>query len=225
MTYTKNRIIALIVAFSLVFSIFSILSIDYSYATTKPSKVVGLKWKKTSANYGKLSWKKVKGSKKYEVFYGVKDEQGKFHWTLEKTVKKTSCSVGQNQLYSYYYKVRAINGKQKGKFSSKIKAKLPYSYYTNSKVIDYGKALWHDLYDKQYEVAGVLYVYAYDNIDDLEIDVYSYLEALYKLGWKVELKSEESNNVISYGLVNVNNNEGFGFAYNKSTCLLVVSTE
>lgn len=187
MVLVKKRLVPLLIAFALVFCGIAFLSTDFSYATTKaPAKVTGLKWKKTSSNYAKLSWKKANNAKKYEVYVGVIDEQGNYHWYKEHSVKKTSCSIGQDQLNTYYYKVRAVNGQKKGKFSSKIKVKIPVSKYTGYEVPDFGTLLWKDYSIKYFnDDATLLFRYQYDTPEAAYNDFMSYSDYMLSKGWKV----------------------------------------
>ncbi len=74
----------------------------------------------------KLTWKKVKRAKKYEVYRAKISAKGKAKYKKLATVKKTRYT--DESTYSgaqYKYKVRAVNGKVKGKFSAASK-KLGY---------------------------------------------------------------------------------------------------
>ncbi len=98
----------------------------------KPTKVKA-KLKNTELQkYGiyapdiKLTWKKVKRAKKYEVYRAKISAKGKAKYKKLATVKKTRYT--DESTYSgaqYKYKVRAVNGKVKGKFSAASK-KLGY---------------------------------------------------------------------------------------------------
>ncbi len=75
--------------------------------TTAPAKVKGLKVKSVSNSKVKLSWKKVKNAKGYQIF-SSKKKNGKYH--LVKTLKKASAltaTIKQNRGQTYY-KVRAF---------------------------------------------------------------------------------------------------------------------
>lgn len=74
----------------------------------------------------KLSWKKVKGAKKYEIYYAEKKSSKYGKYKLYGTSKKTTYLEGDDwesegwttSGYSYKFKVRAVNGKSKGAFSA-----------------------------------------------------------------------------------------------------------
>lgn len=71
-----------------------------------------------SAIYPTLSWNKVKGAKKYEIYRQeiTAKKTGKFKFCA--TTKKTKYEDYAESGSYYRYKVRAVNGKSKGAFSS-----------------------------------------------------------------------------------------------------------
>jgi len=60
-----------------------------------------------------LRWKKIAGAKKYEVWRSAKKNGAYKKYAVVKTNQLSKKTVG-----TYYYKVRAINGKTKSKFST-----------------------------------------------------------------------------------------------------------
>lgn len=63
----------------------------------------------------KLTWKKVKNAKKYQVQYSLKKN---FKKAIIKTTKKVSYTIKKlKKKKKYYFRVRAINGNEKGKWS------------------------------------------------------------------------------------------------------------
>lgn len=88
-------------------------------ASNKPAKVKMLKPAKTSISIT-LKWKKAKNAKKYQI-YQLKSKYKKI-----KTTKKRKFKVKNLTPKTVYkFKVRAINGKKKGKFSKVLKVKTP----------------------------------------------------------------------------------------------------
>ncbi len=86
-------------------------------------KVSGLKVTKKTDKAVALSWSKVNGATKYEV-YLYKD--GK--WTKNKTVTGTSCTVsGLKSHTAYKFKVRAVNSAVNGGFSGTVSERTKLS--------------------------------------------------------------------------------------------------
>lgn len=84
---------------------------------TKPSKVQDVKVLKNGYNSLKVTWKKVDGAAKYEVYRSTTGKSGSF--VLKKTTTGTSyTNTGITCGKTYYYKIRAVNSKGKGSFSS-----------------------------------------------------------------------------------------------------------
>lgn len=66
-----------------------------------------------------LSWKKVKNAKKYEIYRAKLNSNGKGKFKKLKAVKKNAYTDKTVKGGTYYkYKVRAVNGKKKSKFSA-----------------------------------------------------------------------------------------------------------
>lgn len=120
-----RRIAALLIA--LVFTMVTVLGSASvpTYAASKPAKVKGVKAVAQSTSSIKITWKKAKGAKKYQV-YRATSKNGKYK-KVKTTTKKSYTNKGLKSNKKYYYKVRAINGKKKGKFSAKKYAKTKKS--------------------------------------------------------------------------------------------------
>ena len=68
--------------------------------------------KKKSA---KISWKKVKDAKKYQIQYSLKKN---FKQATTKTSKKVAITIKKlKNKKTYYFRVRAVNGTNKGAWS------------------------------------------------------------------------------------------------------------
>ncbi len=113
---TKKNIVLLLLSFVLVFAAFVFINTDYSYAASKtPAKVTGLKIKKCDTTKVQLSWKKAKNAKKYKVY---RWHTGDDKFSCVKTTTSTSAKFKQTKGRYYIYKVRAVNGNTKGKYSA-----------------------------------------------------------------------------------------------------------
>ncbi|MBQ6440537.1 MAG: fibronectin type III domain-containing protein [Mogibacterium sp.] len=105
----------LVVIFTFV-TIISISSEPAYAAVRKPSKVTGVKATALSNYSIKITWKKTRNAKKYQV-YRAASKKGKYRKIA--TVTKTSVtSSNLKKGKRYYYKVRAVNGSRKGSFST-----------------------------------------------------------------------------------------------------------
>jgi len=91
---------------------------EVSYAASKkPSKVVITSVKSADYNAIKITWKKAKNAKKYQV-YRATSKNGSYKLiktTTARTYTNTKLTTGKK----YYYKVRGVNGTKKGSYSSK----------------------------------------------------------------------------------------------------------
>ena len=112
--YKKKAHLILLAVFSLMIMFF--MPQNTQAATVKrPSKVTGLTVKQISKNTAKLTWKKTKNAKRYQVYCSANGGS----YRKIKTTKKTTFT--HNKLKSgatYVYKVRGINQKKKGSDSS-----------------------------------------------------------------------------------------------------------
>ncbi len=111
---TVKRVFITLLAIVMCFGFMPMLN-GMSYAASKPAKVKRLKVSVKKYNNITVKWSKVKKAKKYEVF--VKIGKAK-KFKKYKTVKKTSLSFKGKYSTKYAFKVRAIKGKKKGKFSA-----------------------------------------------------------------------------------------------------------
>ena len=108
-------LLALLVAVS-----FCMPQLTFAAKAKKPSQVSGLKVTGTSYSTVSLKWKKAKHAKKY-VVYSATSKNGKYRKV--KKLKKTRYTVKHlttNQ--TYWFKVRAVNGKKKGSTSAAVSA-------------------------------------------------------------------------------------------------------
>ena len=89
-------------------------------ASKAPAKVTGVKVTKATNTAISLSWKKAARAKTYEVKYKA---SGTKKWKTSKTKarKITVKKLKENKKYSF--KLRAVNGKKKGKYSKTITQK------------------------------------------------------------------------------------------------------
>ncbi len=105
---------------------------EVSAASKTPAKVTITAAKSVDYNAVKITWKKAKNAKQYQV-YRATSKNGKY--TKVKTTKSaywtnTKLTTGKK----YYYKVRAVNGKKTGKFSAVKSAAPTLKKPTNLKV-------------------------------------------------------------------------------------------
>lgn len=138
----RTRLISIIMTIVMAISIFSILSLFsgdlYSDAATKaktPAKVTSLKIVKYSATKVKVTWKKAKNAKKYQIY---RKAEGEKKFKLYKTTTKRSYVASQTKGRWYDYKVRGVNGKKYGKFSAikgyRLKAS-PFISWSKSNIL------------------------------------------------------------------------------------------
>ena len=119
-----KKILSLVLSLTLVFSVFAFVGAEPSYAATKkPAKVTGLKVVKKSETSVKLTWKKAKRAKQYQIF---RKKEGEKEYKGFEPISARSCIfTGIQPGKKYSYKIRAINGKKFGKFSSVKSITLP----------------------------------------------------------------------------------------------------
>ena len=118
-----SKFMVLLLAFAVVFT-YSVMPMNQAYAASakKPAKVTIKTAKAASASSVKVTWKKAKNAKKYEVWYSTKAKKGFKKGASVKGAKKVTATVKKLKPgKKYYFKVRAVNGKKKGAFS-KVKA-------------------------------------------------------------------------------------------------------
>ena len=119
-TYRKTA--AVLLAFIMILSGIGSGAVERAFAAKakKPAKVKLVSAKRSGFKMT-LKWKKAKNAKKYQVY--VKAGQAK--WKLKKTLKKTTFSMNGAEGTEYSFKVRGVNGKKKGSFSSVKKISIP----------------------------------------------------------------------------------------------------
>ena len=114
----KKRILAGILVAAIAITMSLIILPDEVYAAAKkPSQVVLTSVKSTDYNAVKITWNKAKNAKKYQVWRAT-SKNGKYK-LIKTTTAKTFTNKKLTTGKKYYFKVRAINGSQKGKFSIK----------------------------------------------------------------------------------------------------------
>jgi fibronectin type 3 domain-containing protein len=120
-----SKFMVFMLALAVVFT-YSVMPMSQAYAASakKPAKVTIKKATAVSMTSFKVTWKKAKNAKKYQVYVSTKKSSG-FKRVI--TTKKTSYTVKKLNKKAlkagkkYYVKVRALNGNVKGKWS-KVKA-------------------------------------------------------------------------------------------------------
>ena len=123
--FTKKHFAPLLILVA-AFLLLATPKVNASAASKKPGAVTGFT-AKSDHDYGgiDLKWKKVRHAKYYEIYW-KKSKKGKFerYWNTTYT-PGYSFGIGSDfQLgKTYYFKVRAVNGKKKGKFSPVKSAK------------------------------------------------------------------------------------------------------
>ncbi len=113
--YKSIAALALALMFTFV-TVISAASVPAYAASKKPAKVMSVKATARSNYTIKVTWKKAKYAKKYQV-YRATSKSGKYK--LVSTVTRTSyINSNLKKGKKYYYKVRAVNGSKKGAFSA-----------------------------------------------------------------------------------------------------------
>lgn len=120
MKKTAKTLLLLIVCISLC----AVLSNPVLAAAKKPNKPILTSVKEISSGTVQINWKKAKNAQKYEIQVSVNGGKYKKLKTLKGlTFIHTKLKVGK----TYAYKVRAINGTKKSKFSKIKKIKIKKS--------------------------------------------------------------------------------------------------
>lgn len=113
-----SRVMSIAIAVAMLFSVMVFMPEDVSAATKKPGKVKITKAVKLNRMIT-VTWKKTKKAKKYQIYL----KEGKKKWKKVATVKangkaKQSYKIKKLKWNTkYIVKMRAINGKKKGKWS------------------------------------------------------------------------------------------------------------
>lgn len=122
--FTKKHFAPLLILVA-AFLLLAAPKVNASAASKKPGAVIGFTAKSDHDDGGiKLKWKKVRHAKYYEIYW-KKSKKGKFeYWRTSYT---PDYNLGIDSYFqlgkTYYFKVRAVNGKKKGKFSPVKSAK------------------------------------------------------------------------------------------------------
>ncbi len=92
-------------------------------AVPKLKKVTNLKTVSQSYSSCKVSWDKVNGAKKYQVYRSSTNKSGSFK-LVKTTSQRSYTDTGLTTNKNYYYKVRAVRDSKKGDFSL-VKSAIP----------------------------------------------------------------------------------------------------
>lgn len=105
-----------------VFSQHASSSVAYAAASTSSLSKPEIKAKASTYEAIKISWNKVSGAKKYYIYRAI-SKSGKYKKIAETTkLSYSDKKISQNK--SYYYKIKAVNGKKTSKYSSIKSAKI-----------------------------------------------------------------------------------------------------
>lgn len=129
MIIKRKRFISIVMVFTITLCSVGLTAVPKTYAAAKkkPARVSGLKIKAVNSDI-KVTWKKAKYAKKYEVYY-TSQFLGNV-WATKKT-KSKSFTFSQPYGAKCYVKIRGLNGKKKGKFS-KTKSCNVTCYYSDT---------------------------------------------------------------------------------------------
>lgn len=124
MTTTRRTHIRIICILMLLIVAAAFTMPQETYAASRLGKVKTVKVASYDYNKARISWSKVKGAKKYQIYRATK-KSGKYRKVRTVSSKSRSCiNSGLTTGKTYYYKVRAVKGKKKGKFS-KVRSVKP----------------------------------------------------------------------------------------------------
>ena len=129
-----KKLVTMLITVSLVFTMaVPTFAAESAAPTAKPAKVQELKVEKNGYKSLKLSWRPVEGATSYQIYRSKTGKSGSF--ALKKTTTSTKYSnIGITCGKTYYYKVRAVNSKGKGSFSSVKSSKVQPGKVTITKV-------------------------------------------------------------------------------------------
>lgn len=115
-THRKNYVLIVALAAAFILMATMLMTDKAEAANIKKAKPKFIVSKCQFANpKAELAWKKVKGAKKYQVFFSKK-KSGKYKlFANSKKTKVAKKSVGE-----FYYKVRALDGKKASKLSAAV---------------------------------------------------------------------------------------------------------
>ena len=119
------RICLLVMAFVVAAGMVSITN-DEVYAAAKPAQTKNVKLSSSTATSLKVSWSKAKNAKKYQVAYKKVGATTSYKKTTTTSRTKTISKLSNDT--TYYVKVRAVNGKKYGKWSTEKKFKTKANY-------------------------------------------------------------------------------------------------
>lgn len=117
-----SKLLVFMLAFAVVFT-YSVAPMNQAYAASKtPGRATISKLQAMSSSSVKVTWKKAKNAKKYEIYVSTNSKK---YFKKAATVKSSARSYTVKKYNKkalkaykkYYFKVRAVNGKKKGKFS------------------------------------------------------------------------------------------------------------
>lgn len=113
----KRRVLVLLIALIVAGTMSFGVTCEDSLAASKPAKVVISSIASTNYNAIKITWKKAKNAKKYQV-YRATSKNGSYK-LVKTTTSKSYTNTGLTTGKKYYYKIRGVNGSTKGSFSAK----------------------------------------------------------------------------------------------------------
>lgn len=101
--------------YSILFMILLITPLHVEAVAKTPAKVSSVNAESVNHNSVKISWKKTKNAKKYQIFRAP-DKRGVYR-KIKTTTELSFTNAGLTTGKTYYYKVRGVNGLKKGKLS------------------------------------------------------------------------------------------------------------
>ena len=111
-------------AISVIIALTMIITLPISAQAAKVGTVSGVSVTAKGSSYAKLKWKSVKNASGYQIYRSMQKNKG---FKLTKSIKGgktvTAKITKMKSVKTYYFKIRAIKGKAKGKFSKTITVK------------------------------------------------------------------------------------------------------